>query len=147
MADADTLPYDYGSYGKQVAGYVTQAEIRANTAHFALDFAALKQAAANFAAAGKKVRAVQLTAAGTPALNHALRAAEEALLSSAGLPRRPWYKHTVYAPGEFTGYDAVVIPGVTEGMDANDTARTQAQIAALAAALNRAAAILEAAAK
>ncbi len=147
MADADTLPYDYQNYGTQVAGYVTQAEIHAQTAHLVLDFTVLKQAAARFTAAGAKVRGVQLTAAGTPALNRALRAAEAALLEPAGLPRRAWYKHTVYAPGEFTGYDAVVIPGVTEGMDANDATRTRQQIAALAAALNRAAAILEAAAR
>jgi hypothetical protein len=36
----------------------------------------------------------------------------------AGLPNRPWYRHTIYAPGEFTGYAAVVIPGVNEAIDA-----------------------------
>ena len=80
-------------------------------------------------------------------LNHALRAAEEALLNSEGLPRRDWYKHTIYAPGEFTGYAAVVIPGVNEGIDAKDIPRTQTQITALVSALNRASAILEQAAK
>jgi len=49
----------------------------------------------------------------------------------------------VYAPGEFTGYAAVVIPGVNEGIDAEDSARTQAQLDALTVALNRAAAVLE----
>jgi N-acetylated-alpha-linked acidic dipeptidase len=41
----------------------------------------------------------------------------------------------------------VVIPGVNEGIDATDNARTQGQLDALAAALNRSAAILEDAAK
>ena len=118
-----------------------------------LDFAALDTAAARFASAGTAVHARQLalgnTASGTSqsSMNTALRAAETALLDPAGLPRRSWFKHTVYAPGEFTGYAAVTIPGVTEGIDANDAARTQAQIASLAAALNRSAAILEGAAK
>jgi N-acetylated-alpha-linked acidic dipeptidase len=76
-----------------------------------------------------------------------LRAAEEALLNPAGLPKRPWYRHTIYAPGEFTGYAAVVIPGVNEGIEDADAARTQSQLAPLAEALNRSAAILEAAAK
>ncbi|MFC6647024.1 transferrin receptor-like dimerization domain-containing protein [Granulicella cerasi] len=76
-----------------------------------------------------------------------MRDAESALLSEQGLPKRPFYKHLIYAPGEFTGYAAVVIPGVTEGIDAKDEARTQAQIDALAAALNKSAAILDAAAK
>jgi N-acetylated-alpha-linked acidic dipeptidase len=41
----------------------------------------------------------------------------------------------------------VVIPGVTEAISQSDAARAQAQLAALAAALNRAAAVLEGAAK
>ena len=58
---------------------------------------------------------------------------------------RGWYKQEFYAPVEFTGYPAVVIPGVTERMDAADAARTQGLIALLAAALDRASAVLEAA--
>jgi N-acetylated-alpha-linked acidic dipeptidase len=142
MADADVLPYDYQAYGGQVIGYVNQAERRAGYAHLALDFSGLRAAAARFAEAGTAVRARQL-AGGGARLNAALRNAEEALLEPAGLPRRPWYRHTIYAPGEFTGYAAVVIPGVTEGIDAGDAARTQVQIAVLAEALNRAAEVLE----
>ena len=52
--------------------------------------------------------------------NATLRAAETALISPAGLPNRPWYKHTIYAPGEYTGYAAVVIPGVNEAIEAKD---------------------------
>jgi N-acetylated-alpha-linked acidic dipeptidase len=80
-------------------------------------------------------------------LNAALRDAETALLNEAGLPHRAWFKHTIYDPGEYTGYAAVVIPGVNEGIDAEDSGRTQGQLDALAAALNRSAAILEGAAK
>ena len=70
---------------------------------------------------------------------------EHDLLSTEGLPGRPWYKHTIYAPGEFTGYAAVVIPGVNEAIDARDVPRAQAQMAVLTEALNRAAATLESA--
>jgi N-acetylated-alpha-linked acidic dipeptidase len=148
MADADVLPYDYQAYGGQVMGYVSAAERHAGNAHMTLNFAELRAAAARFADAGSAIHAKQTAATAQPeALNKALREAEEALLEPAGLPKRPWYRHTIYAPGEFTGYAAVVIPGVTEGIDAGDAARTQAQIAVLAAALNRAAAVLEAAAK
>ncbi len=148
MADADVLPYDFDTYGKNVQGYVTASETRAHTASLSLDFAALKTAAARFAAAGTAVHARQLDpATNAAALNQQLRAAENALLDPAGLPRRDWFKHLVYAPGEFTGYAAVVIPGVNEGIDAADATRTQSQIGPLAAALNRSAAILEQAAK
>ena len=80
-------------------------------------------------------------------LNTQLRQVEADLLSSAGLPKRPWFKHTIYAPGEYTGYAAVVIPGVNEAIDAKDSARGSTQLTALTEAINRAASTLEAAAK
>jgi N-acetylated-alpha-linked acidic dipeptidase len=150
MADADVLPYDYRLYGKEVVGYVDAAQKRAAAAKMSVDFSAATAAAARFAAAGESVYKLQAAApagADEARLNTALRDAEGALLNEAGLPRRPWFKHTIYAPGEYTGYAAVVIPGVNEGIDAGDNARTQGQLDALAAALNRSATILEDAAK
>jgi N-acetylated-alpha-linked acidic dipeptidase len=150
MADTDVLPYDYRLYGKDVVGYVADAQKRATTAKMQVDFSAATTAANRFAAAGQSVYKLQSSvAAGAneAKLNAALRDAETALLLEAGLPHRPWYKHSIYDPGEYTGYAAVVIPGVTEGIDAEDNARTQGQLDALAAALNRSAAILEGAAK
>ncbi|MGA8939040.1 MAG: M28 family metallopeptidase [Acidobacteriaceae bacterium] len=150
MADADVLPYDYRIYGKEVVDYVAEAQKRATAAKMDVDFSAAAAAAARFAAAGESVYKLQTTAtagADEARLNTALRGAEEALLNQAGLPRRPWYKHTIYAPGEYTGYAAVVIPGVNEGIDADDNGRTQGQLDALATALNHSAEILEDAAK
>jgi N-acetylated-alpha-linked acidic dipeptidase len=149
MADTDFLPYDYKLYGTEVVSYLDAAVMRAGGAHMNLDFSAADSAAKRFAAAGVHVSTVQasLTPGSHAALNAALRKAESALLLDAGLPHRPWYRHVIYDPGEFTGYAAVVIPGVNEGIDANDAPRTQAQIAALAAALNRSAVILEAVTK
>ncbi len=149
MADADVLPYDYKTYGTEVVGYLKDAQKRANDEHLQVDFTQANGAATRFAAAGTRVMTVQSTpgsldAAAKAKLNEALRAAEGALLNNAGLPHRPWYRHTIYAPGEYTGYAAVVIPGVNEGIDAKDAARTSAQLAALTEALNRSAAVLEA---
>jgi N-acetylated-alpha-linked acidic dipeptidase len=148
MADADVLPYDYRSYGTEIVGYVKAARKRAAALNLSLDFTGADAAAQRFANAGEDIRRVQENPpANATALNHALRAAEEALLNPAGLPKRPWYKHTIYAPGEYTGYAAVVIPGVNEAIDAPNAAVAQAQLTSLAEALNRAAAILETAAK
>jgi N-acetylated-alpha-linked acidic dipeptidase len=148
MADADVLPYDYGLYGQEIVGYLDTASDRATKAKLDLDFAAALTAAKRFTAAGTAIHAIQATPAGDAvALNTALRAAESALLNPIGLPMRPWYKHPIYAPGEFTGYAAVVIPGVNEGIDTADVARTQGQLTSLASALNRSAAVLEAATK
>jgi len=150
MADTDVLPYDYRLYGKDVQSYVAAAQKRATDAKMTLNFSAATAAANRFNAAGEGVYKLQsslVAGADEAKLNAALRDAETALLLDAGLPRRPWYKHAIYDPGEYTGYAAVVIPGVNEGIDAQDAARTQTQIDALAAVLNRSAAILESATK
>ena len=76
-------------------------------------------------------------------INAKLREAERALLIPEGLPNRPWFHHAIYAPGQYTGYAAIVIPGVNEAIDKRDIRRTEQQIAVLAAALNRAAQTLE----
>ncbi len=147
MADADVLPYDYRAYGQEVVGYLAQAQQRAQAARMHVDFTAATAAAARFAAAGASMYQWQQEAASgaeATSLNATLRQVEESLLNPAGLPHRPWYKHTIYAPGEYTGYAAVVIPGVNEGIDANDSKRTQSQLNELAKALNRAADVLEA---
>ncbi len=148
MADADILPYDYRLYGRDVLDYLSAARQRATTANLSVDFTAANTAAQRFAAAGAAIRTEQdSAAASTPAqraaLNKALRDAETALLLDNGLPHRPWFRHAIADPGEYTGYAAVVIPGVNEGIDANDAPRTQDQLTQLAAALNRSAAILE----
>jgi N-acetylated-alpha-linked acidic dipeptidase len=148
MADTDVLPYDYQLYGKEILNYLDDAQKRATELKLTLDFTAALAAAHRFAAAGTAIRTTQLAPPSDPtALNQALRSAEEALLNPTGLPKRSWYRHTIYAPGEFTGYAAVVIPGVNEGIEAADAPRAQSQLAPLAEALNRSAAILEAAAK
>ena len=72
-----------------------------------------------------------------------IRAHSLALLSDAGLPNRPWYRHVIYAPGEYTGYSAVVLPGVNEALDAHDLTRAAQQLTVLTQALTRAAQTLE----
>jgi N-acetylated-alpha-linked acidic dipeptidase len=146
MADADVLPYDYEEYGKEIAAYLDAARKRAEDkfGEHALDFRAVDSAARRFEAAGVKILAKQKNPPQDAArLNQALRGAERAMLEPEGLPHRPWFRHVIYAPGEYTGYAAVVIPGVNEALDKGDSERAREQLAALAAALDRAAKALE----
>jgi N-acetylated-alpha-linked acidic dipeptidase len=134
------------TYAHEISAYIDAAKKKAGEDKVSLDFSAAELAVARFADAAKKAMAVQSTPpADTAALNRELRAAEAALVAPAGLPNRPWYKHTIYAPGEYTGYAAVVIPGVNEAIDAKDQTRAEQQIGVLAQALDRAAQTLESA--
>jgi N-acetylated-alpha-linked acidic dipeptidase len=146
MADADVLPYDYEEYGKEIVVYLDAAKKRAEGkfGDRVLDLSAVTAAAKHFQDAGAKIMAKQKNPPRDPArLNQALRGAERALLVPEGLPHRPWFRHAIYAPGEYTGYAAVVIPGVNEALDKGDAERARLQLAVLTAALERAAKALE----
>lgn len=149
MADTDVLPYDYTTYGKEITEYLNTAKKKAEEAGVSgLDFTQALAAAQRFTSAAEAVHKRQQSIPADPAeFNQQLRKVEGDLLSSAGLPNRPWFKHTIYAPGEYTGYAAVVIPGVNEAIDAKDGSRGGAQLTTLAEAINRAASTLESAAK
>jgi N-acetylated-alpha-linked acidic dipeptidase len=45
------------------------------------------------------------------------RETEQTLLASDGLPGRDWYKHLIYAPGRYTGYQPKTLPGVREAIE------------------------------
>jgi N-acetylated-alpha-linked acidic dipeptidase len=146
MADADVLPYDYEEYAKEIAVYLDAAHRRAEDkfGKQVLNFDAVNAAARHFEAAGVKILAKQKNPPqDATRMNQALRGAERALLLPQGLPHRPWFRHVIYAPGEYTGYAAVVIPGVNEALDKGDSERARQQLAALTAALERAAKTLE----
>jgi len=146
MADADVLPYDYEEYGKEIEAYIDAASKRAQSklGVHALDVAPAMAAARHFEEAGARAKAEQKKHSNrTAKLNDALRGTERALLVPEGLPHRPWFKHAIYAPGEYTGYAAVVIPGVNEAIDKGDAERARQELGVLTATLERAAKVLD----
>jgi N-acetylated-alpha-linked acidic dipeptidase len=146
MADADVLPYDYEEYGKEVAAYIEAAKKKADVEFGAnqIMFRDAEQAAHRFEQFGAKILAKQSKPGSESVkLNQALLATERGLLIPQGLPTRPWFRHAIYAPGRYTGYAAVVIPGINEAIDRHDLALVRQQVAALAAALQSATAALE----
>jgi N-acetylated-alpha-linked acidic dipeptidase len=62
------------------------------------------------------------------AFNQALYQAEQQLLNENGLPRRAWYKHTIYAPGFYTGYGVKTMPGIREAIEQREWKEAQDQI-------------------
>jgi hypothetical protein len=62
--------------------------------------------------------------------------------ADAGLPRRPWFKHVLQAPGLYLGYAAQAFPGVTQAVEEADWATADAQLSAATAAVKRAAEFL-----
>jgi N-acetylated-alpha-linked acidic dipeptidase len=146
MSSTDVLPYDYENYGKEITVYLESAKYKSKErfGEKGPNFSAAVEGARRLQEAGAKMLQKQRKIPAAPdRMNTKLREAERALLIPEGLPNRPWYHHAIYAPGQYTGYAAVVIPGVNEAIDRGDLHRTEQQIAALAKALNRAVQVLE----
>lgn len=76
--------------------------------------------------------------------NRLLYTSERLLTRPAGLPRRPWFKHHVYAPGFYTGYGVKTLPAVREAIEEREFDQVDAQVAATAAALDAMSARIEA---
>jgi N-acetylated-alpha-linked acidic dipeptidase len=81
--------------------------------------------------------AAALASASITEINRLLIDSERKLTSPEGLPGRAWYKHQIYAPGVYTGYEAKAIPAVREAMEQKQWKQAEEAIANAAAALQR----------
>ena len=151
MADAPLLPFEFRAPARTYRRYTEEIAklAAANDTTRGLDLAAVRTALDRLdtaavawdreAAALDRLRpgdvARRRTALG--AVNRLLAASEQALTDSAGLPRRSWFRHLVYAPGFYTGYGVKTLPGVREAVEERRPAEAQAEAARLTAALTR----------
>jgi N-acetylated-alpha-linked acidic dipeptidase len=79
-------------------------------------------------------------------VNAMLIRSERLLLSPEGLPRRPWYRHLLYAPGVYAGYGAKTMPGAREAIELKRYSEADGEIARIAKALQDEAALADEAA-
>jgi N-acetylated-alpha-linked acidic dipeptidase len=168
LADAETLPFEFTASSDAIGGYAREveklaAELRADTekqnrlvreqryqaaadpkeTYVApklqepvppIDFAPLRAAVSRLASSAKAY------AGSGP--DEVLRKAEQAL-TGEGLPRRPWFRHLVYAPGFYTGYGVKTLPGIREALEERNWPEARAQIDAAAEAILRYAAEID----
>lgn len=70
-------------------------------------------------------------------VNEILFQAEKSLLIDKGLPRRPWYKHSIYAPGFYTGYGVKTLPGIREAIEERHWQEANEQIGVVTLAIQK----------
>ena len=158
LANAEEAPLDFSRFAKTVEGYVKEIEksakaMREETAESNAQLAdgtykATQDPKKNFILPQPKSavpdidftpleKAVEhLKTAAAKAKGDGLWRAERTLLGP-GLPKRPWYRHTVYAPGLYTGYGVKTIPGVREAIEERQWNEVPIQIMVAADALDR----------
>ncbi|MGE3615483.1 MAG: transferrin receptor-like dimerization domain-containing protein [Gemmatimonadales bacterium] len=78
-----------------------------------------------------------------PAVNGILFRVEQALTSTDGLPRRPWFRHLIYAPGFYTGYGVKTMPGPREAIEQGYWAEADREIGRVGERLQAAAALID----
>ena len=169
LADADVLPFEFGTVADTIHNYVNEVikladesrtkiaeqnrEVRDRAFDLAsdptkpyvspkeepavpyLDFSPLQNAIARLEAAAK--------AAPKSVPDSVSMHMEQLFTREEGLPRRPWFKHQIYAPGFYTGYGVKTLPGIREAIEQKNWSEANQQIGVAASTIERYAAELE----
>ena len=130
LSEATLLPFRFSDMSETLARYVAEVQkLHADKKGPALDFAPLVAAVS---ALSKSSLAFEKAQAGVPAASavaletqqEALKVVNQLVFSSerrfgndAGLPRRDWFRHQIYAPGYYTGYGVKTLPQIREGLE------------------------------
>ncbi len=153
LADAQILPFDFTNFAATVSNYVEEISklpkqdvdltpLRKSVEHLrrvADDYdRALRSFAQNTAIASERP-------AGLKELNKLLYQSERRLVSEAGLPRREWFKHQIYAPGFYTGYGVKTLPGVREAIEQKNWTEASEQVKVVSRTIDAMSAQIEAA--
>jgi len=87
-----------------------------------------------------------LAAASLAEVNRLLIESERKLTTQEGLPKRPWFKHQLYAPGYYTGYAVKTVPAVREAIEQKEWKQADDGIFVVARVLQDEAALISSAA-
>lgn len=150
LANADVLPLDYTATAETVERYLEELQAEVDARRLKLDLGGVRTAndrlafaAAGFNAAVDRVLGMaDVPPEGYDALvsdlNDILLGVEQDFLHPEGLPRRPWFRHLLYAPGYDTGYGVKTLPGIREAVERGAQPEAREMATALEAALLRA---------
>ncbi|UCE08840.1 MAG: M28 family peptidase [bacterium] len=139
MAQADILPFDYAATAETIDRYIDELEkeIKKRKLSGEVDISGVRAANRQLTAAAtvlnKEITGIlsmgesklKQHKKSLRKLNDIILAAEMAFLHQQGLPRRPWFRHQIYAPGYYTGYGVKTLPGVREAIERNDVAEAK----------------------
>jgi N-acetylated-alpha-linked acidic dipeptidase len=147
LSECDYVPLDYAAYAREVQSYLDETETAARRLGVEVDLGQVRDAAKVWEKNGRTALEVARKAvdAGDMArverVHRGLMKVERALLDPEGLAGRPWFKHLIYAPRPT--YKPLVLPALTEAIEARDQSRAKLEAERLTRALKRAAAAIE----
>jgi N-acetylated-alpha-linked acidic dipeptidase len=144
LADADILPFEFGSTANTLGRYVDELQKLSDDGKAGVDLKPLRRsidglrtAADKYEAALSRAKTVANGNGSIAELNRTLYSSERAFRYEAGLPRREWFKHLIYAPGFYTGYGVKTVPGVREGIEQKQLDEARHFVPIVASAIDR----------
>jgi N-acetylated-alpha-linked acidic dipeptidase len=144
LANSEVVPFEFGRFVTTVRRYIDEIATlgapgqKPDLTSVRTAIARLQKSAADLDAAYMRATP-NLGAAPSEkiaALNRILYRTERAMTLDPGLPARPWYRHRIYAPGQYTGYSVKTLPGVREAIEAGRTDEARQQAVQLAQVLD-----------
>jgi len=157
LADADILPYDYVEYARAMHGLTRTVAKNLAARHWNnVSLASLNQSISTMETAAQgfnTARDAALARGVSPAVskqtNVLLMQVERAFVRPEGLPitKREWFHNVIYAADNDNGYSNIGLPSVNEAILAGNEAASVREIADLAARFQKAAGILDSAAR
>ena len=122
MVSDPVLPLQPANYVPELKIYLDALKSTISASNYNLDLSALTEAIDTFSSSADKFDQVRSQAVQAnnidliTAQNHKARDFSRGFTSQGGLPTRPFYQHTIFAPGRDTGYAPVTFPGITESI-------------------------------
>ncbi|KAE8988238.1 Glutamate carboxypeptidase 2 [Phytophthora fragariae] len=149
LADDPVLPFDYTTYAVVMKEDISRLEGKVT----GVDFAGLHEAIDHFGASAtvfhskldsfKSNEAAEFDVNALRVWNEKLVLLERHLISEAGLPHRPWYRHVIFGPGFYEGYAGAAFPGISDCVAFKDNSTTiQKHVDDVACIVNNAATFL-----
>lgn len=142
LADADILPFEFESTASTLARYVDELQKLSDDAKAGVDLKPLRKSIDGLRGAAEKYESAlgntkQVPSGSLADLNRTLYSTERAFRYEAGLPRRDWFKHLIYAPGFYTGYGVKTIPGIREGIEQKQLDEPRQFVPVVSSAIDR----------
>ncbi|GAB9465953.1 Glutamate carboxypeptidase [Globisporangium polare] len=132
LATKALIPFDFSTYGlvmtEDLAGFETRLAALKRDVDFTALHGAIQAFTANADLFHATVSAFEKDTEASDelrkALNTKLVLLERYLLTDAGLPHRPWYKHVIFGPGFYEGYSGAAFPGIDDAIAFGDNSTT-----------------------
>jgi N-acetylated-alpha-linked acidic dipeptidase len=142
FSEASVVPLEFKTVSKTVTTYLEEIRelagdkaTRLQLGAIEKEVSAIEQNSNAYETELQRVLSIGNNAARLKKVNAVLTGTERALAPERGLPGRDWYKHQLYAPGNYTGYSAKTLPVVREAVEAGRWEEANSGAAAIADAL------------